>query len=107
MQVIKLYLPMQNNNGDDLMYQHSMFVDKIAEHNDRITGFTRFEAEGFWFDGDMAYKDNIKIYEFHVSNENLAYAYSLLRRHARTLCRRMEQECIYLQVNNETELVRE
>ena len=107
MQVIKLYLPMQDNSGNDLMYQHSLFIDEISKHKDYITGFTRFEAEGFWFgDNNMAYKDNIKIYEFHVSNENMPNAYTLLKRHAVTLCRKMAQECIYLQVNNETELVR-
>ena len=113
MQVIKLYLPMEANNGHDLMCQHVRFIDELSQHSERgnnkdcITGFTRFEAEGFWFgDRVMAYKDNIKIYEFHVSNENMAFAYPLLKRHAETLCRTMEQECIYLQVNNDTELVK-
>ena len=106
MQVIKLYLPMQDNDGDDLMYQHSLFIGDIAEHKDRITGFTRYEAEGFWFDGCVAFKDNIKIYEFHVSNRNVGYVYALLKNHAINLCRDMKQECIYLQLNNETELVR-
>lgn len=106
MQVIKLYLPMQDNNGDDLMYQHSLFIDKVKDKSHTITGFTRFEAEGFWFDNDMVYKDNIKIYEFHVSSYHLQYVYDFLRSEAVTLCRNMKQECIYLQLNNDTELVK-
>lgn len=106
MQVIKLYLPMENNNGDDLMYQHNLFIDKVKEKSHSITGFTRFEAEGFWFDNGMAYKDNIKIYEFHVSNYYIQYVYDFLRTEALTLCQNMGQEAIYLQMNNDTELVR-
>jgi hypothetical protein len=115
MQVIKLYLPMKDNDGDDLMHIHNNFIDKIAYHNksrindnkeSEITGFTRYQAEGFWFDSHEIYKDDIKIYEFHVSNKNVGIAYTLLQRHAVTLCRRMKQKCIYLQLNNDTELVK-
>lgn len=114
MQVIKLYLPMKDNDGHDLMHIHNDFIDKIALHNksrindnreSEITGFTRYQAEGFWFDGEQAYVDDIKIYEFHVSNKNVGFVYTLLQRHAVNLCRKMEQECIYLQVNNDTEMV--
>ncbi|OUU25809.1 MAG: hypothetical protein CBC04_05920 [Verrucomicrobia bacterium TMED44] len=105
MQVIKLYLPMKDNDGNDLMYLHSLFIGDIADE-DRITGFTRFQAEGFWFDGSTSYKDDVKIYEFHVANKDIGYVHGRLRRHAVTLCRQMKQECIYLQLNNETELVK-
>ena len=105
MQVIKLYLPMKDNDGDDLMYQHASFIDHISEV-EKITGFTRFQAEGFWFDNGKAYKDDIKIYEFHVANKDATDVYEILWRHARELCRTMKQECIYLQLNNETTLVR-
>ena len=105
MQVIKLYLPMKDNDGDDLMYQHASFIDHISDV-EKITGFTRFQAEGFWFDNGEAYKDDIKIYEFHVANKDATDVYEILWRHARELCRTMKQECIYLQLNNETTLVR-
>ena len=105
MQVIKLYLPMKDNDGDDLMYQHASFIDHISDV-EKITGFTRFQAEGFWFDDGQAYVDDIKIYEFHVANKDATDVYEILWRHARELCRTMKQECIYLQLNNETTLVR-
>jgi hypothetical protein len=105
MQVIKLYLPMKDNDGDDLMYQHASFIDHISDV-EKITGFTRFQAEGFWFDDGQAYVDDIKIYEFHVANKDATDVYEMLWRHARQLCRTMKQECIYLQLNNETTLVR-
>jgi hypothetical protein len=105
MQVIKLYLPMKDNDGDDLMYQHASFIDHISDV-EKITGFTRFQAEGFWFDNGKAYKDDIKIYEFHVANKDATDVYEMLWRHAKELCRTMKQECIYLQFNNETTLVR-
>ena len=73
MQVIKLYLPMKDNEGDDLMFLHGYFIADIKRvrkngNVSRISGFTRFQAEGFWFDGEQAYVDDIKIYEFHVEN---------------------------------------
>ena len=105
MQVIKLYLPMKDNDGDDLMYQHASFIDCISDV-EKITGFTRFQAEGFWFDNGKAYKDDIKIYEFHVANKDATEVYEMLWRHAKELCRTMRQECIYLQHDNETTLVR-
>jgi hypothetical protein len=97
---------MKDNDGDDLMFLHSLFIDKVKLKSHTITGFTRFEAEGFWFDNDVIYKDKIKIYEFHVSNSLLNYVYDFLRTEAVTLCRSMKQECIYLQLNNDTELVK-
>ncbi len=106
MQVIKLYLPMQNNEGDDLMSQHDLFIDKVKEKSHSITGFTRFEAEGFWFDKEMVFKDKIKIYEFHVSNYYIQYVYDFLKTEALTLRKSMTQEAIYLQLNSDTELVR-
>lgn len=107
MQVIKLYLPMKDNNKADLMHFHDWFMDDISDYNHIITGFTRFQAEGFWFDDDKTYKDDIKIYEFHVANKFVDNVYSLLRRKAKSLCRKMSQEAIYLQLNSDTELVRE
>ena len=106
MQVIKLYLPMKDNDGDDLMWRHSNFIDTISVNKHLITGFTRYQAEGFWFDSDTVYKDDIKIYEFHVSNKDVSIVYRLLRNHARALCLQMKQKCIYLQLNNDTELVK-
>ena len=96
---------MKDNDGDDLMYQHASFIDHISDV-EKITGFTRFQAEGFWFDNGKAYKDDIKIYEFHVANKDATDVYEMLWRHAKELCRTMKQECIYLQFNNETTLVR-
>lgn len=96
---------MKDNDGDDLMYQHASFIDYISDV-EKITGFTRFQAEGFWFDNGKAYKDDIKIYEFHVANKDATEVYEMLWHHARELCRTMKQECIYLQHNNETHLVR-
>lgn len=100
---------MKDNDGEDLMHLHDWFVDDMSDYNHIITGFTRFQAEGFWFDDDKTYKDDIKIYEFHVTNKqvNNGNVYSLLRRKAKSLCRKMKQECIYLQLNNDTELVRD
>jgi hypothetical protein len=111
MQVIKLYLPMKDNDGHDLMSLHNHFIADIRQVREngnvaRISGFTRFQAEGFWFDNDEAYKDDIKIYEFHVENQHFGEAYAYLWKHAYQLCNDMGQECIYLQVNNETTLVR-
>jgi len=111
MQVIKLYLPMQDNDGNDLMSLHDHFINDIRDVREngnvaRISGFTRFQAEGFWFDGEQAYVDNIKIYEFHVENQHFSKAYAYLWNRAYQLCKDMAQECIYLQVNNDTELVR-
>lgn len=111
MQVIKLYLPMKDNDGDDLMYRHSRFIDEIRQVREngnvaRISGFTRFQAEGFWFDGEQAYVDDIKVYEFHVENKHFGEAHAYLWKQAYQLCNDMNQECIYLQTNNETELVR-
>jgi len=112
---------MKDNNGNDLMHIHKGFIDKIALHNvsrikdnreSEITGFTRYQAQGFWFgwslesDSHKVFNDDILVYEFHVSNKNVGLAYTLLQRHAVILCRRMKQECIYLQLNNDTELVR-
>ena len=98
---------MKDNNGEDLMHLHGWLVDDMCEdYSHIITGFTRFQAEGFWFDDDKTYKDDIKIYEFHITNKHVDTVYSLLRRKAKSLCRKMKQECIYLQLNNETELVR-
>ena len=96
---------MKDNDGDDLMYQHASFIDHISDV-EKITGFTRFQAEGFWFDNGKAYKYDIKIYEFHVANKDATDVYEMLWRHAKELCRTMKQECIYLQFNNETTLVR-
>lgn len=111
MQVIKLYLPIKDNDGNDLMSLHGELIRAIKHrrldgHKD-IEGFTRFEAEGHWFstDGDH-YLDEVKIYEFHVKNENIGSAYKLLKRYAGLLCIDMKQECIYLQLNNDTELVK-
>ena len=96
---------MKDNDGDDLMYQHASFIDHISDV-EKITGFTRFQAEGFWFDDGQSYVDDIKIYEFHVANKDATDVYEILWLHARELCRTMKQECIYLQLNNETTLVR-
>ena len=97
---------MKDNDGDDLMWRHSNFIDTISVNKHLITGFTRYQAEGFWFDSDKVYKDDIKIYEFHVSNKNVGVVYKLLQQKASDLRFKMKQECIYLQLNNETELVR-
>ena len=96
---------MKDNDGDDLMYQHASFIDHISDV-EKITGFTRFQAEGFWFDGEQAYVDDIKIYEFHVENKHFGGASAYLWNQAYQLCNDMKQECIYLQLNNDTELVR-
>ena len=111
MQVIKLYLPMKDNDKNDVMSLHGELIRALKHrrldgHKD-IEGFTRFEAEGHWFstDGDH-YLDEVKIYEFHIKNENISSAYKFLKRSAELLCGDMKQECIYLQLNNDTELVR-
>jgi hypothetical protein len=111
MQVIKLYLPMKDNDGNDLMSLHDRFINDIRDVREngnvaRISGFTRFQAEGFWFDGEQAYVDDIKIYEFHVENKHFGGASAYLWNQAYQLCNDMKQECIYLQLNNDTELVR-
>ena len=102
---------MKDNDGNDLMSLHDRFINDIRDVREngnvaRISGFTRFQAEGFWFDGEQAYVDDIKIYEFHVANKDATDVYEMLWRHAKELCRTMKQECIYLQFNNETTLVR-
>tara|TARA_R100001198_G_C5204203_1_gene192063 strand:- start:491 stop:805 length:315 start_codon:yes stop_codon:yes gene_type:complete len=102
---------MKDNNGNDLMDIHESFIDDIRDvrangNTARISGFTRYQAEGFWFDDTQAYVDDIKIYEFHVENKHFGEAYAYLWKWSYYSCRDMEQECIYLQANNETELVR-
>ena len=101
---------MKDNNGNDLMPLHDYFIKDIREVREngnvaRISGFTRFQAEGFWFDDRRMFRDDIKIYEFHVKNQHIGSAYAYLWNMAKRLCREMEQEAIYLQVDNETELV--
>ena len=98
---------MKDNDGNDLMSLHECFIDDTrTSASNRISGFTRYEAEGFWFDGEQAYKDDIKIYEFHVENAHFGEAYAYLWNQAYQLCKDMNQECIYLQANNDTQLVR-
>lgn len=110
MRVIKLYLPMKDNDGKSLMPHHSYFIDDMREVREngnvaKISGFTRFKAEGYWFEDRRLFIDDILIYEFHVENRHFGSAYAYLWNEAKRLCKDMEQEAIYLQVDNETELV--
>lgn len=106
MKVIKVYLPLEDNNGKSLDNWHTRFIQSIAPEP-CITGFTVTDAKGYWFDNDVQYVDNQRIYEFHLSAEQEVDAEDWLRFRARMMCKMMEQECIYMTIDNEQHFIKE
>ena len=104
MKVIKVYLPLEDNDGKSLDNWHTRFIQSMTEPTS-ITGFTVTDAKGYWFDGDVQYVDNQRIYEFHLSAEQSVDAEDWLRFRARMMCKMMEQECIYMTIDNQQHFI--
>lgn len=110
---VKIYLPLQDNDGNTTEQSHVNFIYAIKCMNKAfdgsfIGGFTITEAKGYWFDGDVQYVDNQRIYEFHIeAGTHRVQRLKFLKLRAKVACFQMKQECIYMTIDNEQHFITE
>ena len=76
---------------------------------EHISGFTTYDAIGHWFNDGVHYKDEQRIYEFHLDGESGYYldVEYFLNLQAKIMCKAFNQECIYMTVDNEQHFITE
>jgi hypothetical protein len=113
---VKIYIPLQDNDGKCVIEAHTDFLEdikhmpklvEVSRTSRLIEGFTITEAIGHWFDDDKHYIDNQRIYEFHLSETVEVRAIHELKIMCQKACTTARQECIYMTIDNEQHYIGE
>lgn len=96
---IKVMVPTKDNNGEAIDY-----MPLVQGVTNLVGGSTMYSAQGLWVDNSKVYKDNNKLVEFNVSDED---AYNTLVRVMKDVVYPLlheggHQRAVWLQVNGTT-----